>query len=1014
MTGMCSSRSSIRMVGFFCLVQVLILVSQGPETVASLSPDGHALLALKSTIDDPTGALDDWVESSSLPCNWTAIQCDEGGNVISLQLSKMSLGGNLSSAIGSLAYLTTLSLDSNNFTGSLPPEITRLTRLQFFNISDNIFSAGLPSGLSNLVQLTVLDCYNNNLSGELPAEIVSLRNLNHVHLGGNIFSGSIPKEYGGFSSSLDYFSLSGNDLTGVIPPELGNLTGLTHLYLGWYNSFQGGIPPELGRLSKLVLLDLSSCQLSGSLPSELSNLTKLETLFLYTNNLSGTLPPELGSLASLRSLDVSLNLFHGEIPPTYGNLLNLTLLNVFKNFLSGEIPEVIGQLPDLQVLQVWKNNLTGAIPQTLGIGGSLIELDVSDNLLRGGLPPYLCMGGKLQTLITYDNFLSGYIPDGVGNCSSLQYIRIGGNLFSGLLPPGFFTLPNATMLQLNENNFSGPIPEVIQSPLLQTLDLSENQLGGIIPDAIGNLSSLQTLHLESNDLTGSIPSTICDTHGLYDIELSWNKLSGGIPSTMGNCFLLSKLDLSWNNLTGGIPNSLVHLDSLAILDLSHNLLSGQIPEEFGSITTLTQVDFAFNNFSGPIPTQGDAENYNETAFDGNPFLCGGRQYPACSNTTSGENKGDGDRTLLAWLVGAFFGAALLVLLIGVCCFCRKYRYQIMGMFRKEGAVRPWKFTPFQRLDFTAVEIVECLTEDNIIGRGGAGTVYRGEMANGEMVAVKRLACGKGMSSHDHGFSAEIRTLGKIRHRYIVRLLGFCTNHEMNLLVYEYMPNGSLGEFLHDSKKSGLLDWNTRYNIAFQAATGLSYLHHDCSPLIVHRDVKSNNILLDSNLEARVADFGLAKLFQNSGKSESMSSIAGSYGYIAPEYAYTLKVNEKSDIYSFGVVLMELLTGRRPIEPEFGDGVDIVQWVRLKIQTKEGVLEILDPKIGGVISPGPLQEVMLVLRVALLCSSDQPVDRPTMRDVVQMLSDVRPTVRTGSMDSRELKPQPLLTEDLLKF
>lgn len=1005
---------SLRMLVVWALVQVLVLVSQGRGSVALLSPDGQTLLMLKSTIVDPSGALDDWVATASTPCNWTATKCDKQGNVVTLDLSGLDLSGNISGAIGSLAHLTTLNLNSNNFTGPLPREVTRLTSLQFLNITNNFFSSGLPSGLSNLTQLTVLDCYNNNLSGQLPLEIASLRKLKHVHLGGNIFSGSIPSAYGNFSSSLDYLALSGNDLTGIIPPELGNLTGLTHLYLGWWNSFQGGIPPELGSMRSLVLMDLSSCQLTGSIPSELSNLTQLQSLFLYKNNLSGALPPELGSLGNLLSLDVSLNNLLGEIPDTYGNLRNLTLLHVFENFLYGEIPAVLGELPNLQVFQVWMNNLTGVIPQLLGRSGNLVELDVSDNLLSGGLPPDLCQGGKLQILITKVNFLSGYIPEGVGNCRSLEYIRMHNNLFSGVIPPGFFTLSNVTMLQLYGNNFSGPIPDVIDAPLLRSVDLSENQLEGSIPEAIGNLSSLQTLHLFGNRLTGSIPSTICDMKVLYDIELSWNELSDEIPASLSNCFTLSKLDLSWNNLSGEIPITLVNMSSLAILDLSNNRLEGPIPEQFGLIQSLTQVDFAFNNFSGPIPTLGGAENYNETSFEGNEYLCGGMGYPDCSNSTSGGRKSNGDRTLLAWLVGAMFAAALVVLLIGICCVCKKYRYYIMAVFRKEGTTRPWKFTPFQRLDFTAVEIVECLSEENIIGRGGAGTVYRGEMSNGEMVAVKRLACGKGMSSHDHGFSAEIRTLGKIRHRYIVRLLGFCSNNEINLLVYEYMPNGSLGEFLHDGKKSGLLDWNTRYSIALQAATGLCYLHHDCSPLIVHRDVKSNNILLDSNLEAHVADFGLAKLFQDSGKSESMSSIAGSYGYIAPEYAYTLKVNEKSDIYSFGVVLMELLTGKRPIEPEFGDGVDIVQWVRLKIQTKEGVLEILDPRIGGVTSPVPLQEVMLVLRVALLCSSDQPVDRPTMRDVVQMLSDVRPIIKTGSMDSRELKSQQLLTDDLLKF
>lgn len=200
--------------------------------------------------------------------------------------------------------------------------------------------------------------------------------------------------------------------------------------------------------------------------------------------------------------------------------------------------------------------------------------------------------------------------------------------------------------------------------------------------------------------------------------------------------------------------------------------------------------------------------------------------------------------------------------------------------KKASEARVWKLTAFQRLDFTSDDVLDSLKEENIIGKGGAGIVYKGAMPNGELVAVKRLpAMGRG-SSHDHGFSAEIQTLGRIRHRHIVRLLGFCSNNETNLLVYEYMPNGSLGEMLH-GKKGGHLHWDTRYKIATEAAKGLCYLHHDCSPLILHRDVKSNNILLDSNFEAHVADFGLAKFLQDSGASECMSAIAGSYGYIAP-------------------------------------------------------------------------------------------------------------------------------------
>ncbi|MBA0798127.1 hypothetical protein Gohar_008752 [Gossypium harknessii] len=256
------------------------------------------------------------------------------------------------------------------------------------------------------------------------------------------------------------------------------------------------------------------------------------------------------------------------------------------------------------------------------------------------------------------------------------------------------------------------------------------------------------------------------------------------------------------------------------------------------------------------------------------------------------------------------------------------------------------------------------------------------MPDGLDVAIKRLVGGR----NDSGFSAEIQTLGRIRHRNIVRLLGYVSNKDTNLLLYEYMPNGSLGEMLH-GPKGAHLQWERRYTIALEAARGLCYLHHDCSPLIIHRDVKSNNILLGEDYEAHVADFGLAKFLQDAGASECMSSIAGSYGYIAPEYAYTLKVDEKSDVYSFGVVLLELIAGRKPVG-EFGDGVDIVRWVR-KMTSEQpqpsdpaSVLAIVDPRL----SEYPVTAVNHLFKVAMMCVEDESTARPSMREVVHMLTN----------------------------
>ncbi|CAI9769287.1 unnamed protein product [Fraxinus pennsylvanica] len=954
----------------FIFVAITLFSLVGTSVSSTIISDFHALIALKQGFEFSNLEISTWNSSNPTSvCSWSGIKCFNG-RIVSLNISNMNLYGSVSPAISRLDKLMELFIDGNNFTGEI--KIENMSSLRFLNISNNQFSGSLEWNYSSLANLEVLDAYNNNFSSYLPLGILALKNIKHLDMGGNYFYGKIPERYGDLTG-LEYLSLEGNDLRGKIPRELGNLTNLRQIYLGHINVFEGGIPREFGKLMNLVIMDLSTCGLVGSIPPELGNLKSLDTLFLYINRLSGPIPKQLGNLTSLKRLDLSFNAFTGEVPYELVNLRQIKLLKLFSNRLHGSIPSYIADYPNLEVLGLWNNNFTGTIPRNLGQNQAIKDLDLSSNKLTGTIPKDLCALKRLRILILQKNFLFGSLPRELGMCSSLVRVRLGQNYLNGSIPTGFIYLPRLNYVELQNNMLSGSLSENGNSSSrpnkLSQMNLSNNQLSGSLPFSLSNLSSLQILSLNGNNFSGPIPSSMGELHQALKISLSGNSFVGEIPPEIGNCVHLTYLDLSNNNLSGSIPREISNIRVLNYLNLSRNHLNGNIPPSIGSMASLTTADFSFNDLSGKLPESGQFSLFNASSFAGNPQLCGSTISNPCNATavTSPQRKSHS-----AFKLTFFFGFLFCLVFVTAAIIKAK-------LFKKNTS-NSWKITAFQKLDFTVSDVLECIKDGNVIGRGGAGIVYHGKTSNGVEFAVKKLL-GFGSNSHDHGFRAEIRTLGNIRHRNIVKLLAFCTNKETNLLVYEYMRNGSLGEALH-GKKGEFLSWNLRYKIAMDAAKGLCYLHHDCSPLIVHRDVKSNNILLDSSFEAHVADFGLAKFLVDGGASECMSAIAGSYGYIAPEYAYTLKVDEKSDVYSFGVVLLELITGRRPVG-DFGEGVDIVQWIKLTTKCqREQVVDIIDQRLKMV----PQNEAMHLFFVAMLCVQENSIERPTMRDVIQMLSE----------------------------
>nr|CAB3491342.1 unnamed protein product [Digitaria exilis] len=979
-----------------------------------LRGDAAALLALKAALACRPHALRSWTSANAAAvCAWTGVRCS-GGRVVAVDLANMNVSNGAAVSVrvagDELDALETLSLAGNGIVGTVGA--SSLPALRHVNVSGNQLTGDLDGGwdFASLPALEVFDAYDNNFTSPLPLAVAGLPRLKYLDLGGNYFTGEIPPAYGTMPA-IEYLSLNGNNLQGRIPPELGNLTTLKELYLGYYNEFSGGVPPELGRLRNLGVLDVSNCGLTGAIPPELGALSSLNTLFLHTNQLSGTIPPELGNLTSLTALDLSNNALSGEVPTSLASLTNLKLLNLFLNRLHGPVPEFVAALPRLETLQLFMNNLTGRIPARLGADGAQLRLvDLSSNRLTGVIPDTLCNSGELHTAILMNNFLFGPIPDSLGSCSSLTRVRLGQNYLNGSIPAGLLYLPRLNLLELQNNLLSGEVPSnptpASSSSQLAQLNLSNNLLSGPLPSTLGNLTSLQTLLVSSNRLSGEVPAEIGKLRRLVKLDLSGNELLGCIPATVGNCGELTYLDVSRNNLSGPIPETIAGIRVLNYLNLSRNALSGDIPAAIGDMSSLTAADFSYNDLSGKLPDTGQLGYLNATAFAGNPALCGVvLRRPCSAAAVSGESSSSSAPVTSTRRGGS--GELKLVLALGLLACSVAFAVAAVLRARSirggdgDAGEGKWRFTAFHKVDFGVSEVIECMKDDtNIIGRGGAGTVYAGRTRSGGAIAVKRLqrggvsaGAGEDDVNNDRGFRAEVRTLGSIRHRNIVRLLAFCSNRDANVLVYEYMGGGSLGEVLH-GKGGAFLAWGKRYRIAVEAARGLCYLHHDCAPMIVHRDVKSNNILLGDGMEARVADFGLAKFLRRGGggggggggaTSECMSAVAGSYGYIAPEYAYTLRVDEKSDVYSYGVVLLELITGRRPVG-DFGEGVDIVQWAkRATGGRREAVPGIADRRLAGD-DDAPADEVAHLFFVAMLCVQENSVERPTMREVLQMLSE----------------------------
>lgn len=946
------------------MMMLLIVLLLGSRTTYAFEEEVEALLDLKKHLIDPLNYLDSWkpIPTSESPCHFYGVLCDnQTGRVVQISLNYKSLSGKISPSIGALHSLKSLLIPSNYISGHLPSTIANCTHLRVLNITANNITGDIPD-LSSLKQLQILDISDNYFTGKFPAWIGSLTSLSALGLGDNNYD------------------------EGAIPENIGNLKNLTWLYLRG-SQLTGQIPESLFDLRQLQSLDLAGNKISGDFPLGITNLRNLWKIELFGNQLTGVIPPEFAKLNLLQEFDISANKMHGQLPSQIGNMKNLTVFECYMNHFSGQLPPGFGgDMQRLKGFSIYRNNFSGKFPENFAKFAPLVEIDISENQFSGALPKFLCSSGKLHKLLALGNNFSGELPETYANCKSLLRLRVNQNQLSGKIPDGLWGLPYVDFIDLSENNFIGqisPSPGIGISTSLTQLLLFDNGFSGEIPPEIGQLTYLEKLDLSNNKFSGKIPSQIQNVKQLSYLHLDNNFFSGSIPAQLGQCQKLVDLNLARNLLTGKIPDSLADISSLNSLNLSRNLLTGVIPDNLRRLR-LSSIDLSVNHLSGTVPSDLLSMGGDE-AFAGNEKLCfnknsGNLGLSICDTKHHGRQINKSKLVMFSLILFS------LMVVLGGLMYATYNNFKMQSGFdneKEKGTTGnpKWKLENFHQIEFDADELCD-LDEGNLIGVGGTGKVYRVDSKkSGLTVAVKQI-------SKVQVMTAEIGILGKIRHRNILKLYACLMKGGSSFLVFEHMVNGNLYEALGRVVKNGQpqLDWVQRYKIAFGAAKGIAYLHHDCTPPILHRDIKSSNILLDQDLEPKIADFGVAQIVDEECLGSESNCFVGTHGYIAPELAYTLKVTEKSDVYSFGVVLLELVTGRRAIEEEYGEGKDIVYWVLSNLSDRENILKLLDPKL---IYDDLADDMKKVLKIGLLCTTKLPNLRPSMREVVKMLTDADP-------------------------